>query len=159
MSEGRIYDDIWPLNVAGRYCSDMTSLVKDKLDAIYPEGWEANSHMLLMTHEGYPYQGTWHHDGSSEYPDDSIVLICLSGQDDIEGPVKYSLYPSERVIFPASQPHRGCCLSYRVTYHCRVGPKGKVMPESPKDVLPPMTLRRFLGRTWRTIKYYVRQGL
>ena len=157
MSEGRIYDDIFPLNVAGRYCCDLTSLAKDLLDSRYPDGWEANSHMLLMTHEDYPYLGNWHRD-APPYEDDSILMICLSGKDDIEieGYPTHSLSPKGYVLFSAGARHRGRCSTHRITYHCRVGPKGKVMPESPKDHLPPMTLRRFLGRCWRTLLYHVR---
>ena len=161
MSEGRIYDDIFPLNVSGRYCCDLTWMVKDKLDKLYPEGWEANSHLLLITNEGYPYIGQWHRD-APPYWDDSIVMICLSGYDEIgySGPGFHAnLKPGESFIFPAGLIHRGNCSTHRITYHCRVGPKGKIMPESPPDALPPMTLRRFLGRLWRTLRYHVRQSL
>ena len=156
MTYGRIYDDIWPLNVAGRYCCDLTALIKDKLDARYPEGWEANSHMLLLTHEGHPYLGTIHAD-APPHEDDTIVMLCLSGYDELEyAPYeRANLLPGQCLLLPASTPHRGRCSTYRITYHCRVGPKGKVMPESPKDVLPPMTVRRFFGRTWRTLKYWL----
>ena len=156
MSEGRIYDDIFPLNVAGRYCCDMTSLIKDQLDSCFPDGWEANTHMLLMTHEGYHYKGEWHHDGHPQYLGDVIALLCLSGRDEIEyeDQLKSYLYPGECLLLAAAASHRGRCSTHRITYHCRVGPKGKIMPESPRDQLPKMTLRRFFGRTWRTIKYY-----
>ena len=163
MSEGRIYDDIWPLNVAGRYCCDMTMFAKDQLDERYPEGWEANSHMLLMTHEGSPYLGKWHVDGPP-YKDDSILMICLAGHDELEyyttPYISYqsTMNPGDIALFPVTTEHRGRCSTYRITYHCRVGPKGKIMPESPRDQLPVMSLRRFFGRTWRTLRYYVRQG-
>ena len=169
MRYGRIYDDLWPENIAGYYCAEMTALVKDKLDARYPGGWEANTHMLLMT-QHYPYLGQWHHD-APPYEDDTIVLICLAGHDELEFydssyPLlqKYvlpyvqsaDLYPGQSLLLPASLPHRGRCTTYRITYHCRAGPKGRIMPESPMDKLPPMTARRFFGRTWRTLKYWLR---
>ena len=159
MRYGRIYDDIWPLNVAGRYCMDLTLLVKDQLDARYPDGWEANTHMLLLTQEGYPYKGQWHRD-APPYEDDSILMICLAGYDEFQHQIDYNtllehLLPGQSILFPASSLHRGICSTWRITYHCRVGPKGKIMPESLRDQLPVMSVRRFFGRTWRTLRYYL----
>ena len=156
MTHGRIYDDIFPLNIAGRYCCDLTLLVKEQLDYIYPDGWEANTHMLLLTREGAPHVGNWHVD-APPYEEDHIVMISLSGEDEIEleGMPPHIMRPMESLIFPAGTRHRGRCSTHRITYHCRVGPTGKVMPESPMDKLPPMTIRRFFGRTWRTLKYWL----
>ena len=155
MRYGRIYDDLWPENIAGYYCGDLTALVKDKLDARYPEGWDANTHMLLLT-QHYPYLGNWHQD-APPYEADSIVLLCLAGYDELEyGPGQCAnLHPGESLLLPASTPHRGRCSTYRITYHCRVGPKGKTLPESPMDKLPAMSLKRFAKRTYNTIKYYL----
>ena len=155
MRYGRIYDDLWPENIAGYYCADLTALIKEQLDARYPGGWEANTHMLLIT-QTYPYLGQWHVD-APPYEDDSIALLCLAGLDELEyGPGRQAhLRPGDSLLLPASTPHRGRCSTYRVTYHCRIGPKGKVMPESPMDVLPPMTMRRFFRRTYRTLRYWL----
>lgn len=155
MRYGRIYDDLWPENIAGYYCADLTALVKDKLNARYPGGWEAHTHMLFLT-QHYPHLGRWHQD-APPYEEDSIVLLCLSGLDELEyGPGQQAnLRPGDSLLLPASTPHRGRCSTYRVTYHCRVGPKGQVMPESPMDVLPAMTIKRFMRRTYNTLRYWL----
>ncbi len=165
---GRIYDDIWPLNIAGRYCSNYVWLVTPYLNKLYPQGWDANTHMVLQTNPGYPYYGNWHQD-APPYDDDTIVMLCLEGHDDLfyrrdihenrKGIWHADLCPGDLLLMPATTQHQGRCMTHRKTYHCRVGPKGKVMPESPMQLLPPMTLRHFVGRTWRTLRYYVRQGL
>ena len=156
---GRIYDDIWPRNIAGLYCTDSTLALKPYLDQLYPDGWEANSHLLLITL--YPHLGPWHRD-APPYEEDTIVMLCVIGFDELEyavhesASVQANLCPGDLCLLPASTYHRGRCSTTRLTYHCRVGPKGKIMPESPMDKLPPMTIRRFLGRTWRTLKYWLR---
>jgi hypothetical protein len=158
---GRIYDDMWPLNIAGLYCNDLTHFLKVHLDRLYPDGWEANTHMFLMT-QRYPYRGQWHVD-APPYEEDTIVLWCLAGHDELEYayqpmPGRYylsDLHAGDILLLPATTWHRGRCSTHRMTYHCRVGPKGKVMPESPMDVLPPMTVKRFFGRTYRTIRYWL----
>lgn len=157
MRYGRIYNDLWPLNVSGFYCADMTVLIKDRLDQRYPDGWEANTHMLLVT-DRYPYFGKWHRD-APPYEEDTIALLCLAGFDELEYGIGYcqraNLLPGQSLLLPAATPHRGRCSTHRITYHCRVGPKGKVMPESPMDTLPPMSIKRFIRRTYYTLKYYL----
>jgi hypothetical protein len=158
---GRIYDDIWPLNIAGMYCNDLTDLVKPYLDERYPDGWEANTHMILMTN-WHAYLGHWHRD-APPYEEDTIIMLCLAGHDKLEldyaGPYCPDLIMGDLLLMPAATIHRGRCDSYRRTYHARVGPKGKVMPESPMDVIPPMTVTRFLKRTYRTLRYYATHRL
>jgi hypothetical protein len=152
---GRIYQDIWPLNLAGLYCADLTGLWKAQLDMLYPDGWEANTHMLLLTLT-IPYLGQWHVD-APPYADDTILLACLAGKDELEWGEGYhdALLPGQVLLMPAWTRHRGRCSTFRVTYHCRVGPKGRTMPESPPDRLPPMTVKRFIRRTLSTLSYYL----
>ena len=159
---GRIYDDIWPLNISGLYFSDITlpDVVTDRLDALYQDGWEINTRLMLYTLRA-PYYGQWHRD-APPYEQDRIVLLCVAGHDELEyayqpRPGRYyiaDLHAGDIMLMPAATWHRGCCRSQRITYHCRVGQKGKILPESPMDKLPPMTMRRFFGRTWRTLRYY-----
>ena len=159
---GRIYDDRWQLNISGLYFSDITlpHIVTDRFDVLYPDGWDINTRLMLYTLRA-PYSGQWHRD-APPYEDDMIVLLSIWGHDELEyayqHPGRYyvaDLHAGDIMLMPAATWHRGHCSTNRITYHCRVGPKGKVMPESPMDKLPPMTIRRFFGRTWRTLKYWL----
>lgn len=173
---GRIYDDVWPLNVAGVYCTNLTRLIKSHLDALYPDGWDATNSIMLYTTR-YPYSGRWHED-SGQYPDDTICLLCVDGYDELEyvdmlwhesGYMKdrdgsrykipwanhANLRPGDILLMPAATWHRGRCSTNRITYHVRVGPKGRTMPESLPDRLPPMTFKRFIRRTLSTLSYYL----
>jgi hypothetical protein len=171
-TRGRIYDDLWPLNIAGRYCSNYAWLVAHHLRPLYPNGWNAHDSMILTTSR-YPYSGRWHRD-APPYEEDTIVLLCLDGWDELEWcedasavagtrqrpphPQRHTfanLYPGDLLLLPASTWHRGRCSTNRITYHVRVGPKGRTMPESPPDRLPPMTLKRFVKRTLSTLSYYL----
>ena len=178
----RIYDDLWPLNLAGieavplpRYVEHILArAVKD----LYPHGFTMTTSIILCTTR-YPYCGQWHRD-APPYEDDTIVLLCVDGHDDLEyhlGGAQWTcdhtghptflswtgdcqthyadLAPGDLCLLPAATWHRGHCSTHRITWHVRVGPKGNTMPESPPAVLPPMTLRRFIRRTVCTSCYYL----
>ena len=137
---GRIYDDLWPINLAGV---------------------DFGNHIIILCTTRYPYDGQWHCDAPPG-EEDTIILLCVDGLDELEylnGVVQYAnLRPGDVCLLPARTWHRGHCSTHRITWHMRVGPDWKPISEQPA-FLPPMTLRRFLGRTWRTLSYYVRQIL
>ena len=157
---GRIYDDLWPLNLAGVEGVVLPLMFERIVDRyakdLYPNGYSYSNALILCTTR-YPYCGQWHAD-APPYEDDTIALLCVDGYDEMEyaGGYRANLNAGDLCLLPAAMPHRGRCTTNRITWHVRVGPKGNTFPNPYCGCqLPPMSVKRFLRRTICTACYYL----
>ena len=179
---GRIYDDLWPLNLAGVEAVGLPLMFERIVDRyakqMYPQGYTYSNAFILCTTR-YPYQGTWHRD-APPYEDDTIALLCVDGCDELEyhqGGAEWvrwqdkqlhsrwtgdcakqyaDLQPGDLCLLPAATWHRGRCTTQRITWHVRVGPQGHTFQEQHCGcALPEMSVKRFLRRTIGTAGYYL----
>ena len=154
----RYYDDLWPLNISGVEGIELPDELMQVVIRHMGRAIDFSTPLVLCTTR-YPYLGQWHRD-APPYEDDTIVLLCLDGVDELQYKDDHlaycpTLHPGDLCLLPAATWHRGFCSTHRITWHVRVGPKGNTMPESPPAILPPMTLRRFIRRTVCTACYYL----
>ena len=161
---GRIYDDLWPLNLAGVEGVVLPLMLEQIVDRyakqMYPHGYTYSNALILCTTH-YPYSGHWHQD-APPYEDDTIALLCVDGLDELWYKDKYGwpfcaqLGPGDLCLIPAATQHKGQCSTQRITWHVRVGPKGNTFPDPHCGCrLPPMTVKRFIRRTVCTACYYL----
>ena len=172
----RIYDDLWPLNISGIEGVGLPYALRLLIEKYLGDNLDM-MHSIILCTTHYPHKGMWHRD-APPYEDDTICLLCVNGYDELEyhygdgrwrkfhGDMRHEftgdcatqhadLFPGDLCLLPAATWHRAKCTTHRITWHVRVGPQGKSMPESPPAILPPMTLRRFIRRTVCTACYYL----
>ena len=156
--QARYYDDMWPLNLSGVEGVDLPFPLRELIEQYLGPDLDM-THSLILYTTRYPHLGKWHHD-APPYEDDTICLLCVDGLDELEYKSDVIIWPTylmpgDLCLLPAATWHRAKCSTHRITWHVRVGPKGKTLPESKPSLLPPMSLRRFVSRTVRTARYYL----